>query len=72
MWPSPFGSRSGRETRGGTGGREYGSDNPEGAINDSIRDACGAYGLSYERGAQKRLSGVINRERHAWDSRRAI
>lgn len=43
-----------REISSWTGGREYGSDNPEGAINDSIRDARGAYAVAFERGAQKR------------------
>jgi VWFA-related protein len=43
-----------REVSNCTGGREYGSDNPEGAINDSIRDARGAYAVAFERGAQKR------------------
>jgi len=37
-----------------TGGREFGSDYVEKAINDSIRDARGAYTLAYERVTQKR------------------
>jgi VWFA-related protein len=37
-----------------TGGREYGSDYVENAINDSIRDAHGAYVLAYDRPAKKR------------------